>query len=495
MARTITKGIDYTSKDYESFRSDMIKALQQRIPEYTDTRESDAGIVIIELLAMGLDILSFYQDVYANEVYLTTAIQQENIIKWCSMLGYTPRNSSCAKFKQVFVLNGVQDRDTVIPKGTQIKTNDSFGETSVVFETMDDLTIPAGKLGNEVDSITKEYVYTVDVFEGESIEGEILGSSNGSKTQKFTLFYPKAIIDDTFNVYVDSGFGLEKWTRVNNFVESTFNNNHYMVNVESNNTVSVTFGDGVFGKIPPVGDNNIYVSYRIGGGEAGNVSKNSITSLPSKMAIISETFNPYDAYELGQERESTEEIKRNAPVANRTLWGAITLEDFSDVLVDNFDFVVDAEAKRDPSNADNVIIHILLKDNAPLTEEVRQQLLDFFDANKGGRKVIGSDTIFIEPPTFVGLNIKVRLIVQDTFIQEEVKSKVEEYIMNYFDEGKYGFRKEFSYTGFAHEMFTNIIGIKALSFIHYVSDEEILSPKEGEIFRMSTLDIVVSGGV
>ena len=56
------KNVDYTNKDYESFRQDMIVRLQQKIPEYTDTSESDFGIVLIELLAHGLDILSYYND-------------------------------------------------------------------------------------------------------------------------------------------------------------------------------------------------------------------------------------------------------------------------------------------------------------------------------------------------------------------------------------------------------------------------------------------------
>ena len=68
MARTATNGIDYTDKDYESFRAKMLETLQKKMPEYTDLRESDAGVVIIELLAMGLDVLSMYQDIYANEI-------------------------------------------------------------------------------------------------------------------------------------------------------------------------------------------------------------------------------------------------------------------------------------------------------------------------------------------------------------------------------------------------------------------------------------------
>lgn len=69
MSRNQTPNIDYTNRDYESFRQMMINKLKELMPEYTDTSETDAGIVIIEALANGLDILSLYQDNLANDLF------------------------------------------------------------------------------------------------------------------------------------------------------------------------------------------------------------------------------------------------------------------------------------------------------------------------------------------------------------------------------------------------------------------------------------------
>ena len=55
MLLKVNSQIDYSTRDYEGFRTDMITGLQKRIPEYTDVSQSDAGIVILELLAHGLD--------------------------------------------------------------------------------------------------------------------------------------------------------------------------------------------------------------------------------------------------------------------------------------------------------------------------------------------------------------------------------------------------------------------------------------------------------
>lgn len=51
------KYVDYITKDYEGFRKLMIDLIPSKTPEWTDTSQSDFGIVILELLAHGLDVL------------------------------------------------------------------------------------------------------------------------------------------------------------------------------------------------------------------------------------------------------------------------------------------------------------------------------------------------------------------------------------------------------------------------------------------------------
>ena len=80
MSRKPTQGIDYTSRDYEAYRELLIQKLQEKMPEYTDTSETDAGIVILEAFANGLDIMSLYADIVANDVILTTT--QDRKLRW-----------------------------------------------------------------------------------------------------------------------------------------------------------------------------------------------------------------------------------------------------------------------------------------------------------------------------------------------------------------------------------------------------------------------------
>ena len=94
MSRKPTPNIDYTSRDYEAFRELLIQKLQEKMPEYTDTSETDAGIVILEALANGLDILSLYSDIIANDVILPTTQDRKLAVIMARCLGYIPYNQT-----------------------------------------------------------------------------------------------------------------------------------------------------------------------------------------------------------------------------------------------------------------------------------------------------------------------------------------------------------------------------------------------------------------
>lgn len=494
MARVPTQGIDYTNKDYEAFRAMMLKELGIKMPEYTDKRQSDAGVVILELLSQGLDILSYYQDVIANEVYLSTAEQMNSVLKWCYMLGYIPRYASPAKFKQVFVLSSVQATDTVIPKGTVVKTVKSSVEEEVRFETVKNLVIPAGKKGDEKDT-SGEYLYTVDVVQGTSVLGELLGSSNNTPNQKFTLNY-SPVIADSVEIRVNEGEGFERWTRVDSFVESEPTSKHYTLVIGDNDKATITFGNGVFGKIPLRFTNGIYCDYRIGGGIAGNVGANKITSLGSNLALVARTFNPDTAFEYGQDKESIEEIKVNAPHAIRTTWGALTLEDFSAVICTNFPEVVQSISDRSTSDIDDLYVYLLLKDNMPITDTFRDRVLSLFNENEEGRKIVGAKTIFIEPATLVPLTFEGRLVVHDYYPKDEVEQQIRDFVENYFAIGNYPFAKELSLTELSAQIMNPsnaISGVKSFRFTKPSSD--ILTPQTNEIYTLGSLTFDTTGGV
>jgi len=139
------RAIDYVTKDYEGFRQLMLDLIPQYAPEWTDTSQSDFGVVLIELLANGLDILSYYQDKNFNESFLATAKTRKAVINLCKMLGYELAHQTPAIHKIEFTKEeSFLDDTIIIPKGTKIGTDATEG-AQVVFELLEgDVILPAG---------------------------------------------------------------------------------------------------------------------------------------------------------------------------------------------------------------------------------------------------------------------------------------------------------------------------------------------------------------
>lgn len=492
MSRNPTPGIDYTSRDYEGFRQAMIEELGIKMPEYTDTSETDAGIVIIENIAKCLDIISFYADVMANETLLTTCKRRSNANKWCSILSYIPRMATPSKVMQVFVLSGTQSVPITIPAGTLTKTKGSTAEPEIVFETESDLIIPAGKLGNEMSD--DKYLYQVSAVQGIPVAGELLGGSTGAPNQKFKLSY-SPVIADSVEVIVNEGSGFEPWTRVNNFIDSGPNSKHYVLSISDNDEGVIQFGDGTFGKIPTQYSNGIYANYRVGGGTRGNVGANQVVVMETNLALVDSTFNPEGVYVRGVDKETVDELRVNAPKASENKWGALTLQDFADVVLINFPDVVFANSERDTEDIDDIHIYLLTKDGATISDSLMSEITAFFDENEGGRKIVGADQIFIEPASLVSKDLTATLIVQDRYSRSKVSDQIKALVSDYFAVGNYPFAKDLSLSELAAYIMSSENAISGIKSFYFTSPSDaVITPTASQIFTLGEFTINASGG-
>jgi hypothetical protein len=118
-----------------------------------------------------------------------------------------------------------------------------------------------------------------------------------------------------------------KWTGVASLYEQASTAQVYTTLNLPGGITQVTFGDGVEGATLPTGTNNIQASYRVGIGSAGNVGAGAITTLVDRPVGVSGVFNPQPATG-GQDPESVEDIRTNAPMSVLTLGRAVSLADY-----------------------------------------------------------------------------------------------------------------------------------------------------------------------
>lgn len=171
----------------------------------------------------------------------------------------------------------------------------------------------------------KQYVIRL-ATQGLSHIDEPLGSSTGLPNQRFSISKENFIINSE-TVYVDD----EAWTRVDNFLESKPNDKHYTLELTTNDRAIIVFGDAVTGKIPPLGVGNIYISFRYGAQDNGNVGANTVVVDKSSLTFINKVWNPRQAVGWGEAQgaseSSLEKAKIEGPATLRVKDVAISASD------------------------------------------------------------------------------------------------------------------------------------------------------------------------
>lgn len=169
-------------------------------------------------------------------------------------------------------------------------------------------------------------VYSNSVWAGNSntLQGEILGSSNGEPSQSFNFSRTPVLSGQVVKVRETLGQSeLIIWEEVQTFSLSETNSRHYMLDSSSG---VLTFGDGKNGMIPPAGSDNILCDYKYGGGTLGNVKAGTITKMWDNYPEIDSITNPVAA-DGGFNQEEIEDTKIRGPHTLKNCNRGITCED------------------------------------------------------------------------------------------------------------------------------------------------------------------------
>ncbi len=189
---------------------------------------------------------------------------------------------------------------------------------------------------NETKVIDAIYMNTIEARESKTIEKVLLGSSDGSGSQKFMinetpvfdlkLWVLESVLPEGNEGYKDR-FGEGYWVcwdPIEQFVSNTSSQRVYTFN---SSLGEIVFGDDRNGKIPPMGRDNITVSYRIGGGIRGNVSAKEIDTLVDSVAYIDSVINNIDA-SGGADSQSMDSLIEIAPKRMKHRYKAVSQEDY-----------------------------------------------------------------------------------------------------------------------------------------------------------------------
>jgi uncharacterized phage protein gp47/JayE len=132
--------IDYTAKDFLSFRQALMDFSALRYPGWQERSEADVGVMLLEAIASVADDLSYTQDRYAAEATLTTATQRRSVIRHARLVDYEPLPAVSAQTTLQFA---VATGTSKIAFGVRAVAQASDG-TPIVFETGPNLAARPG---------------------------------------------------------------------------------------------------------------------------------------------------------------------------------------------------------------------------------------------------------------------------------------------------------------------------------------------------------------
>jgi len=86
--------IKYTSRDFDSIKDSLIDYVKRYYPEtFRDFSEASFGSLMLDTVSYVGDVLSFYLDYQANESFLDTSVEYDNILRLGKQAGYKFRGN------------------------------------------------------------------------------------------------------------------------------------------------------------------------------------------------------------------------------------------------------------------------------------------------------------------------------------------------------------------------------------------------------------------
>ena len=342
--------LDFTNYDFDDLVDQLTNRLKER-DAWKDTYRSSTGQMLIELFSYIGNMVLYYVERRAEESYILTAKNKSSIVNLVRLLNYIPkRKASAVGILRMTLTDGINSKMVFIPKYTVCTTS-----SGMKYMVSEDAVIMPGQTYVDVNGVQGELVTLNRV-------------GNGVPDQEYTI--EDDSVENT-NIFISVGGAF--WSQVTSFIYSTSSTKDYTLKTELNDYVTIVFGNGVFGLAPAIGE-AIEIKYIRSEGVSGNVYElDRITTLVSTIydedsAAVDVSVSNVSTFLGGDDAETAEEIREEAPKVFATGDRAVTKNDFIAIL-NNYAGVADSnvwgENEETPPNYtmyNQVKLSVLLQD-------------------------------------------------------------------------------------------------------------------------------------
>ncbi len=126
--------VDYSARDFLSFRRALLDFAAQRYPRWVDQLEADVGVMLVEVMSALGDEMAYTQDRISREVYLATASQRFSVRQLARLVDYDLFDGEAASV----MLDLTATAPGVVPVGTRVSDADGVHTFEVGAGLFDD---------------------------------------------------------------------------------------------------------------------------------------------------------------------------------------------------------------------------------------------------------------------------------------------------------------------------------------------------------------------
>jgi hypothetical protein len=238
----------YTSRDFESILGEL-NTLYPNKPDWF--KYSIAGL---------FSMAHWYLDARAQDVFLSSAFTPQAILNLAAFLDYYPTGIAPGSGQLVVELQNTVTLPYTLTT-TQQSFNASNSDTGAFLNLIgiEDVIFTSGRFGK------------VKVKHGTEVSPFQIGNTNNTQFQEI-VFSDDSIQYSTFKAYLATSITpliLTQWSVKDTLVNSLSTDEHVRIIKKPNGLMTLQFGNGEYGKIPPT-NTPVYISYVKDGGIIGN---------------------------------------------------------------------------------------------------------------------------------------------------------------------------------------------------------------------------------
>lgn len=446
--------IQITPYDFDAIKASLKTFLQSQ-DTFTDYDfEGSALSTLLDILSVNTHYNAYLANMLANEMFLDSAVKRESAVSIAKHLSYTPRSTLGAKA----TVNIVYASQPGSPSSLTIPRYSGFTTTinGIAFSFVN--LEPESAL-----NVDNTYTFeNVELTEGVPVVNTFVVRTPGP-AEKYVLTNKNVDITSLRVLVQQSELDSSTTTYTRavdlsgsvNATEIRGDDNIFFVEENPQGKYEIFFGDGNIGSLLSAG-NIVYVYYVASSGEKTNVSSTITQSFTGPtLNGISPTITTVENSNGGKEKETTEEIRFNAPRAYAAQNRAVTEDDYKSIIqrdISNVKAVaVWGGETASPPQYGKVFISILPTSGNAITPQQKTRIKETII---GSKRVVAIQPEIVDPDLYyVNLATTVKYDNTRTILtSNQIRSLVETKINSYFDTNLDKFSENFIYSKLSKEI-------------------------------------------